>query len=136
MESAPPPHSPLPPSNTASPETPGVILWYKVYLIVMCLMFICVAGLGAALMTGLFPVTAEDLDGMPPQFMGIIYTGIGVAILIPYVVALFLPRRQWTWIYHLVMICIGMTGCTIIASIPLLIFWIKPEVKDYYKRRF
>lgn len=97
-------------------------------------MFLCVVGVGVAFLSGLIPLTAEDLDGMPVQLLGGIYLGLGLVFLVPFVVAFFLPRRRWTWIYHLVMICIGMTGCTIVASIPLLIFWIKPDVKAYFNQ--
>jgi len=130
--SSPPPFSQ--PGGYLPGHKPGVIVWYYVYLVFTCLMFFCVVGVGAAFLSGLIPLTAEDLDGMPPQLIGGIYLGLGLVFLIPFVVAFFLPRRRWVWVYHLVMICIGMTGCTIVASIPLLIFWIKPEVKAYFNQ--
>jgi hypothetical protein len=35
--------------------------------------------------------------------------------------------------YDLVLICIGMTSCCILpAAIPLLIFWLKPEAKNWF----
>jgi hypothetical protein len=127
---APPP----PPGAYVPGQTPGVITWYKVYLTLMCLLFLLVGGAGGALVSGVFPVTADDLDGMPPEVMGTIYLVMGLAFMVPFAVALFLPRKPWAWIFHMVMICIGMTGCTIVASIPLLIFWLKPEVKGYFEQ--
>jgi hypothetical protein len=36
----------------------------------------------------------------------------------------------------MVLICIGMNSCCLLpASIPLLIFWIKPETKTYFGRK-
>ena len=69
---------------------------------------------------------------MPTEFLGGLYIALGIIFMIPPLVAFFLPKRPWAWVYHLVMICLGMTGCTIVASIPLIIFWIKPEVKQYF----
>lgn len=97
-------------------------------------MLLCIVGGGAALMSGLIPVSDEDLDGITPQLLGGLYLGLGLVFLIPLALAFFLPRRRWAWVYHLVLICFGMTGCTIVASIPLLIFWIKPDVKAYFNQ--
>jgi hypothetical protein len=37
------------------------------------------------------------------------------------------------WVYDLVVICLGMTSaCILPASVPLLIFWLKPEVKSHF----
>lgn len=131
MQIAPPPQ----PGDYIPGKTPGAIIWYRVYLVVMCLMFLAVIAGGAVVLSGVFPITAEDLDGMPPQVLGSIYLIMGIAMMIPYALAFVLPRKPWVWIYHLVMICIGMTGCTIVASIPLLIFWLKPDVKGYFGRQ-
>jgi hypothetical protein len=50
-------------------------------------------------------------------------------------VALLLPPRPWTWIYHLVIICFGMTSaCCIPMCVPLVIFWLKPDTKAYFGR--
>jgi nitrate/nitrite transporter NarK len=132
METLPPPQ----PGAYIPGKTPGVIIWYRVYLVLINLLFLFVAGLGAAVTFGWIPVTADDLDGMPPELMGGIYLVLGVAMMIPFVVALFLPRKPWVWVYHMVMICIGMTGCTIVASVPLLIFWLKPDVKGYFGKPY
>ena len=36
------------------------------------------------------------------------------------------------FVYNLVLICLGLGTCMVFASVPLLIFWFKPEIKDYY----
>lgn len=130
-----------PPAGNSSPpipqpltgEPPKVILWYKVYLGVLGFMYAGVAVMGLIFFFG--PFTAEDLDGMEPKLMGGIYATMGIVLLIPFIVGFFLPKSKGAWIYHLVLICIGMSGCTIVGCIPLLIFWIKPEVKDYFERK-
>jgi len=48
---------------------------------------------------------------------------------------LFLRPKPWVWIYDLVIICMGMTSaCFLPAAIPLLIYWLKPEVKAHFGR--
>lgn len=116
------------PSHTAL--KPAVIIWYKLYLAFLAFLFLLVA-VGGVFLT-LAPISADDLDGISPMLLGIIYLVMGLALAIPVIIGFFLPRKSWVWVYHLVMICIGMTGCTIVFSIPLLIFWLKPEVKTYF----
>lgn len=49
------------------------------------------------------------------------------------VLPLVLGPWPWLWTYDLVIICLGMTStCILPASIPLLIFWLKPETKRYF----
>ena len=73
---------------------------------------------------------------------GLGFTGIFLLIFsIPLIVLcaflIFLPRKPWVWIYSLIIIGLGMTGCCLPACIPILIFWIKPEVQIYgIKRTF
>ena len=111
-------------------QKPPVVNWYWGYVAFLAFLFLLVIGLGSL---PLFDIlTEEDLDGMPKTLFVGIYMGAGILLLIPTLTAYFLPRRRWAWIYHLVLICIGMTGCTVVFSIPLLIFWIRPEVKAYF----
>jgi hypothetical protein len=49
-----------------------------------------------------------------------------------FVAALFLPRKRWAWVCHMVLICLGLTGCFFPASLPLLLFFIKPETQAYF----
>ena len=61
--------------------------------------------------------------------------GIGSVFSALFVASFLLPPRPWAWIFHLVLICIGMTsGCTLPASVALLIFWLKPETRVYFGR--
>jgi hypothetical protein len=39
------------------------------------------------------------------------------------------------WVYDIVLICLGMTSvCCMPVTIPLLIFWIKPDAKAWFGR--
>ena len=120
--------SAVPPSRTVA--KPAVIGWYKAYLGFLVFLFLVVTGAGIFLWVA--PLSPEDLDDMPKELMAGIYIGSGAVMLILSLVGFFLPRAKGAWVFHLVMICIGLTGCTLVFSIPLLIFWLKPEVKDWY----
>ena len=113
-----------------SPRQPGVVLWFKVYLVLNALMYIAVAGL-----LGAIALLAPDFleEELGPAVLLLAIAGFCVLLAIVYLVALFFPLRQWAWVYDLVLICLGFTGClTLPFSIALLIFWIKPEVKNWF----
>jgi cyanate permease len=65
---------------------------------------------------------------------GIVAIIVAFAMLCIYCPVLFLPRKPWVWTYNLVVICLGMSNCCFPVCIPLLIFWIKPEAKQYFER--
>ena len=80
-----------------------------------------------------FPDMTAD-DKMTAKIMAPTY---GVAMIISmgiFGVSLFTKPKPWTWVYNLVVICLGLTSCSMIFCIPLLIFWLKPECKNYYGR--
>ena len=74
--------------------------------------------------------TAEEV-----KLQGTMMLALGFIFLIPFAIAPFLPKVPWVWVYGIVMIAIGMTSlCCLPATIPLLIFWIKPEARQYFGR--
>lgn len=111
---------------------PPVWKWYVVYCLFMAVLYLlCVAGAAVILLAD-----PRSLGFGPAEaiVMGVIFGVTSAVLLIVYATAPLLPRRPWAWVYHLVLICIGMTGCALPASVALLIFWIKPEVKGYFGR--
>ena len=47
--------------------------------------------------------------------------------------ALFLPKKPWVWVYGIVAVCVGLPNCCFLPlSIPVLIFWLRPETKQYF----
>ncbi|MFZ2653723.1 MAG: hypothetical protein WAX69_02295 [Victivallales bacterium] len=110
---------------------PAVMTWYTIYCIVMAAIYLCVAVGGAAMLVA---GIAKSVDsGL--IVMGLVLAILGVVFMVPFGIAPFLRPQPWVWIYGLVLIAIGLTGCaTIPASIPLLIFWLKPETKAYFGR--
>jgi hypothetical protein len=131
----------LPPDGYGVPYAapagpPAVLTWFKVYAIGMALVYVLVTVGGVAMY-----VMADEFAGdpeMPPggvRIQGAVMAVIGVPLAGLFAAGALLPRRPWVWIYDLVLIAIGLTSCCFWpASIPLLIFWIKPEARGWFGR--
>lgn len=115
----------------ASPPPPPVWKWYRLYAGLMGAMYVVVVVVGFA-MAAFLPARADD---PPPWFMGLLFGCIGGPLAVAFLAVFVVPVKPWAWIYHLVLICIGMTSaCCLPACIPLLIYWIKPETKRFFGR--
>ena len=125
---------PPPPSSYG---TPGVVTWFKVYAALMALVYLLLMGLGIFMVVaGASLEGMEELQGSAsPIVIGVIYAIMGLVFAIVFAVGLFLPRKPWGWIMGIVLIALGMTSvCCLPATIPLLIFWLKPDAKAYFGR--
>lgn len=104
---------------------PGVIVWYRLYCVGMVVLYVLCILFGVYL----FFKPDDDED----SFLGIFLAVGCIPLALVYAVALFLPRQRWVWIFHLVLICGGLTSvCCLPVCIPLLIHWIKPATKAYF----
>jgi hypothetical protein len=102
---------------------PQVWVWFIVYCVLMLLLCL------SYLFTGAVALASDEGN----KALGILYILMSCIGLVLYAAAPFLPKARWAWIYDIVMICIGIpTCCCTPASIPLLIFWLKPEVKSFF----
>jgi predicted Co/Zn/Cd cation transporter (cation efflux family) len=93
----------------------------------------CVVGCAFAL--AFAPQLADELEEelLPVQMQFGIMLVVSVPLFILFAVAPLLPKKKWAWIYGFVPICIGLTSCCSLPfSIPLLIFWLKPETKAFF----
>lgn len=119
---------------TDSPSAPPpVLFWFRVYCGVLCVVYVCttLAGLPFLLMD---PGTFE-MSTLEARLLGGMLFVLGAVLLVMSAAPFFLAPRPWVWTYDLVIICLGMTSaCFLPACIPLLIFWIKPEVKAHFGR--
>ena len=114
-------------------KPPPVVVWFKVYTGLMTLLYlVCFVG-GVVLV-----YYADEIPGLDPTeilVQGIILAVMGLPFAIVFALPLFFKPKPWVWIYNIVMIAIGMTSCCCIpACVPLLIFWLKPEVKLWFGR--
>jgi hypothetical protein len=109
---------------------PRVWTWFVVYCVVMALQYLAVFGLGV------FFFLAPSDPGLGPNerlLFGGLYVGFGLVFGIPFTIAPFLPHNRGTWVYGIVLIALGMTGlCYLPFTIPLLIFWLKPETRAHF----
>lgn len=125
------PEQTLPPCKYR-PLAPGVWPWFIVYCVAMALMYLFVAGIG--LVFFFVDPGAMEMEPLEAMALGVIYSGLGLSLCVVFAVAPFLPRRKWVWIYDLVVICLGMTSCcTLPACVALLIFWIRPETRHFFR---
>ena len=119
------------PVNEIGPKT---FFWYRVY----CGSLTGLYGLLAAM--GLFiaymrPAT-NNQSAEESLIMGLIYAIVGTIFFAVFLVASTLPPKPYNWIVGIVMIAIGMTSCCLWpAVIPLLIYWIKPETREFFGRK-
>ena len=110
-------------SSSTRPET--VVGWFKVYAAVLCLCYV-----GTSVMGFFFMNDPEE------RTTGIVLIVISIPLLAACALPLLLSPRPWLWTYDLVIICIGMTSaCFLPACIPLLIAWMKPDLKSYFGKR-
>ena len=120
----------------AQVERPPVLPWFVAYAIFMALLYLLVGVFGAMILIvgpEQFETPRRDADMIAVQ--GIVFVFIGPLLFIPFALAPFLGRKPWVWVYDLVLICLGMTSCACLpATIPLLIFWLKPETKAWFGR--
>lgn len=111
-----------------------VFFWYRIYAGSMAAMYAMLIALGIfVIFFGADPSKNEQTEAL---IGGLLYAVLGAVFFLIYAAAFFLPRKPWAWIYHIVLICIGLTSCCLLpATIPLLIYWLKPETKALFGRR-
>ena len=112
--------------------TPPIFKWYVVYCVLMALGYLALSVMGVAFM---FMEPERDMSAEEAKVMGAVFIILGLAFCFPYAIAPFLARKSWVWVFGLVLICVGLTSlCCLPVCIPLLIAWLKPDVKKFYGR--
>ena len=123
-----------------TPERPGVVKWYKLYAATLAAIYIILflGGIvGIVLSFRAPPEFFNDADMPPVLFYGYLVFLILISLVMgaAYLAAFFIPRKPWAWIYHIVLICIGLSSpCFIPFCVPLLIYWLRAETQTYYGR--
>ena len=122
---APPPHA----------ERPRVWPWFVTYAVLMALMYFILGGVGITLLVlGPEQLASAQHDATEIMINGVVLSVCAV-LGIPFALAPFLPRKPGVWVFDLVLICLGLTSpCCLPMTIPLLIFWLKPETKVWFGR--
>jgi len=113
-----------------NPATPPVYKWFIVYCVLMALLYLLTGVMGIVFM---FMEPDQDMSETEAKIMGVVLLVLGLVFFVAYAAAPFLPRQNWAWVFGLVLICVGLTSaCCLPVCVPLLIFWLKPEMKAFY----
>ncbi len=115
------------------PIHPKCIKWFKVYCAILVLCYFFTIGVSYFL----FRADPIDLyaDPLFNMIFGVMMVLVSFTLLLACILPFFLKPQPWVWVYDLVIICLGLTSiCFWPFSIPLLIFWLKPETKNYFGR--
>lgn len=114
---------------------PAVITWFRVY-----------AATTLALYIGFFVLwqflTPSGPNEVHRELHPTLAGALTVAVLGFFVlgfaaifaVGVFVPFKPWGWTVGLIAICLGLSSCTVVAAVPLLIFWLKPQTKAAFGR--
>ena len=114
-------------------QTRKVWKWFTAYCVFMVLIYVLVAIGGGALLLFDPGGVSRRRNGGELQAQAVVFLIIGVILAPVYAGGLFLKGKSWGWVYGVVLIAIGMTSCCLWpVTIPLLIQWIKPEMKRMF----
>lgn len=113
---------------------PQTLIWFRLYCGFLTLIYVlCIVG-GIALI-----MVPDETMEFPQGFSlvyGIVLAAMGVIFAIAFGIGAFIPKKPWAWVYGMVLICIGMTSALFLpACIPMLIFWLKDHVKEWFGRK-
>ncbi|MEA2746711.1 MAG: hypothetical protein QOI41_854 [Myxococcales bacterium] len=129
------PYAPPSPDSFGRDARPRVILWFRVYSAVM--MLVSLGFLGLAVLMGYAatrPEVAIDANAAGAPLAAIVLALLSAALVALYGVATFVPFKPWGWTVGLVAIALGLAGGSVIFAIPLLVHWLKPQVRAAFAR--
>ena len=120
------------PALADRPAPPPVWGWYVAFCVAWALFYALAIAFSAwLLVTGDPPPPTTTIA--PWLAMGL-WFGFFAVLLVAYAVAPLLPRKPWTWIYGIVIIAFSALGGCFFVAIPLLVFWIRPDLQAYLGR--
>jgi hypothetical protein len=127
-----PPGSPLLMEEERPPEA---VYYFRIYAALVILNLLALFGWGLYLM--LDPIMRGGVSGSSATgewVIGLVLVVVGLVPLVPHGIALFGGRRKWVYTLALVLIGINMlwVTCCLPITIPMLIYWMKPETKRWY----
>ena len=121
---------PLADQKVTYSRPPAVIAWQMVYCGVMLAFYFCCSLMGLYLFLGAEEMADVDLSINEARIFGVIFMVVGFGLAALFATGLFWQRGTGGWVFHIVLISIGLTSaCCWPSNIPLLIFWCKH--KDY-----
>jgi hypothetical protein len=123
------------PDSFGRDARPRVILWFRVYAAVM--MLASLAMLGLAFLMGYEatrPEVAIEANAAGAPLLAVVLVLLSAALVALYGIATFVPLKPWGWTVGLVAIGLGLAGGSVIFAVPLLVHWLRPQVKAAFAR--
>lgn len=125
------------PSAQLAPLSPtlGGKVWmaYIVYCAVIAISIFVVTSPG--LLLTVVALFSDDYGADAARVVFGTYTFLGLAAMLPFAVAPFLPKKSWVWIYGVILLCAGSLTCVALpVTVPLFIYWLKPETELFFNR--
>lgn len=109
---------------------PRAIFWYRAYAAVMLLASVVLLALSTMTAWAHAQPEIATLPGKADaQGLVILFFLMSAAAVAFYAVATFMPLRAWAWSFGLVVIALGCLGVTVLVCLPLLLAWLKPDVR-------
>ena len=115
------------------PKQPDVVKWFRVYCGILCAIYLIMVLYSWTLVLD----PPGKMQEEEAHFLGVFLCVTGLVFsagfIVPFLVS---PRRWWLWGYGIGLICVGMTSmCLLPVCVLLLINWIKPQTKAYFRER-
>jgi hypothetical protein len=108
--------------------------WYRMYCSALVVLYLAMAVVGAIAMVGSYGANVEK-----PQDAfngGVFLLVLGLVLAVIFIIGVILSPKPMSWIFGIVLIALGMTSvCFLPFTLPLLVFWIKPETQRYFGRK-
>ena len=114
---------------------PAVITWFRVYAATTLVLYLGFFVLWQLLTPAGPNDAARELHPTPGGVVTVAVLGLAVfGFAALYAVAAVVPYKPWGWTVGLIAICLGLSSCLVVAAVPLLIYWMKPETKAAFGR--
>lgn len=118
----------------AADAMPGVVVAFRLYMGMMVLFALCIAGFG------IVGATTAGFSGGTPKtddvVVGIICCVMGFAMAVPHIIVLVGGRRPWVHTMGTVMLALSLVsggGCCMIPAVVMLVYWTNAETKRWFE---
>ncbi|MFN0129018.1 MAG: hypothetical protein ACKV19_20280 [Verrucomicrobiales bacterium] len=130
---------------------PAVVTFYRLWCAILAIAYLGISGYEFAKFSGkiepqlglLSEMAASNEPASRARLIAeernssIVGTGLALLLMAIMLLGLFSPRSSWSWGYGFAPIFVSLFPfCVSLAAvIPLLIFWLKPETRQYFYQK-
>lgn len=112
---------------------PKIMPWYHAFCWLMALSNVGLCLLGIWMVRDPYPFESELFKPDLIREVGWMAVGMGAVFTVLHAAMTWLPVKPWAWVSHLINILVPLIFCCpAVICVPLLIAWMRPEVKAYY----